>query len=217
MPCSLYHSLQLTGTNGEADRYQCKSQNVTQKPISHLQQLTSWISLPTHFHQAFWPETQESPFTPLLPAHVPHSALRYVPSRPCPYMALTSLLSTSTTTSLVLQHPSAVCTPDRVMCPVATLPRLPASLQHRTSHSAWPQDPSATPLLPPFGAHSPGLCLLTSVTLGQPALRGGHQGLRSFLEREESTRKHQECQHSRVDSDTERHSKSVCGGKKNRF
>lgn len=32
--------------NGKADRSQCKSQNVTQKPTSHLQRLTSCVSLP---------------------------------------------------------------------------------------------------------------------------------------------------------------------------
>lgn len=54
--------------------------------------------------------------------------------------------------------------------------------------------PGPQPALQPWphtGAHSPGLCLLIPVTLaGQSALRAGHQGLRSFLDKEEKMRKH---------------------------
>lgn len=66
--------------------------------------------------------------------------------------------------------------------------------------------------LPPLRAHPPGLCLLTPVTLGQPALRAGYQGLRSFLEREERIRKHQELHHSIVYSDTQRRSEVAVYG-----
>lgn len=41
--------------NGNADRSWFKSQNVTRKPTSHLQQLTSCVLFPTHLHHPFWP------------------------------------------------------------------------------------------------------------------------------------------------------------------
>lgn len=65
----------------------------------------------------------------------------------------------------------------------------------------------STPLHPypwsQLGAHSPGLCLLTPVTLGHPALKPGHRGLYSFLERKKRVRKHPEFHHSRVCIDTQ--------------
>lgn len=48
------------------------------------------------------------------------------------------------------------------------------------------QGPSRAPAPRPVTAQHnlPGLCVLTPVTLGQPALRSGHRNLHSFLERE---------------------------------
>lgn len=85
-----------------------------------------------------------------------------------------------------LQHLSATCTLDHVTPLVTTLPWLSTSRRQNTSCWAWPPGPLCALAPAHSGAHSPGLCLLTPVTLGQPAPRAGHQGLRSFLEREES-------------------------------
>lgn len=170
--------------NGKADRSQCKSQNVTQKPTSHLRQLTSCVSLPPtsirpsgqkprhqprHLPSSLMSHIQ--PFTMSCLLHVPKQHSHPFPSSPSP-----------PPWPFTVAHPMHTGPCHAPSGNSSTAPRQSASRPQLLSRAH--RTPLCPRPLPPLGAHSPGLCLLTSVTFGQPALRAGHQGLRSFLERE---------------------------------
>jgi hypothetical protein len=62
------------------DRFWCKSEDVTQKPISRLEQLTSCIKFPTNLHHSLQSETLLTPsllmphihsFTMICPFYLP--------------------------------------------------------------------------------------------------------------------------------------------------